>query len=107
MRLPDREPRQTKPLVPNAARKIFTEAERRYPTDFTKQAQLIVQAHRPAGLPENFQPLLMSDKDKGDRPDEVWEQFVTEYERPKQEAATRGTEKWRREVEARKRAVQR
>lgn len=44
-------------------RNIFTDATTRFPRDFANQAKHIVAAHRPAGLPERFQPKLMGQWD--------------------------------------------
>src|SRR5258708_5852767 len=52
-----------KPQLSSDVRNVFTDAATRFPGDFAKQAQQIVRAHRPAGLPEQFQPRLMSQWD--------------------------------------------
>jgi len=62
-------------------RKIFTDTATRFPRDFAKQAQHIVAAHRPAGLPEKFQPLNMSLSD--------WDRIQRERQRQRQEAEAR------------------
>ncbi len=62
-------------------RKNFTDAAIRFPGDFAKQAKQIVRAHRPAGLPEHFQPLNMGLSD--------WERIRRDRERQKQESDAR------------------
>jgi hypothetical protein len=101
MRLNEGEP-QKKPLVPHAPSNIFTEAARKFPHDFTKQGELIVHAHRPAGLPDNFQPLGMGDEDKRGRrePHSAFGEFILEQQRLRQEAAARELEQQRQAREA-------
>ena len=59
MKRPEGSP-HTKAPIPEPVKKVFLEARQKYPHDFMKQAELIVTAHRPVGLPENFQPLGMA-----------------------------------------------
>jgi hypothetical protein len=73
--------KRAKPQLTAEMLKIFTDATRQFPGDFAKQAQHIVRAHRPAGLPESFQPLNMGLSD--------WKRFRQEQERQKQEAEAR------------------
>ena len=76
-----------KPQLPAEVRKIFTDAVTAFPGDFAKQAQHIVRAQRPAGLPEHFQPLNMSLSD--------WDRIQRERERQRQEAEAQAREQQR------------
>lgn len=62
-----------KPQLSADVRNVFTDAATRSPGDFAKQAQQIVPAHRPAGLPEQFQPRLMGQ----------WDDLFKNYEQRK------------------------
>lgn len=75
--------KQSKPQLPADVVKVFTDAAISFPRDFANQAQHIVAAHRPAGLPERFQPKLMVSQ---------WDQFFKDYEQRKkaEEAAKQG-----------------
>src|SRR5258708_673487 len=83
MKHAEREPQQKKAPLPEPIRKVFTEAERKHPHDFAKQAELIVSAHRPAGLPESAQPLLMAGDPNSFR------EFIRRDQRIEQEAKER------------------
>src|SRR5260370_39138112 len=62
-------------------RKLSTDAAARFPSHFANQAQQIVRAHRPAGLPERFQPLNMGSSD--------FDKILRGKERQRQEAEAR------------------
>ncbi|SRR6266487_5689236 len=72
--------KETKSQLPADVRKVFTDAATRFPRDFANQAQHIVAAHRPAGLPERFQPTMnFSD----------WDRINREKQRQRQDAIAR------------------
>src|SRR5579859_2405902 len=101
MKRPEGEPRHTKAPLLEPTKKVFTEAQKKHPHNFTKQAELIVAAHRPAGLPENFQPVLMDSGNRRDRNEpSVWNQFLaflTEDMQRKQQASAEEQERLRQQ----------
>jgi hypothetical protein len=78
MPLPEK---QGKPRLPVAVEQVFTDAGKQFPGDFTKQAQHIVRAHRPAGLPEHFKPMNMGLSN--------WQEFLQQRQKNREEAEQR------------------
>ena len=68
-------------LSPEAAQLLLQQQAENIPSSFRQQAQRIVRAHRPAGLPEHFQPMNMGLSD--------WERVQRERQRQRQEAEAR------------------
>src|SRR5947207_940235 len=105
----ERAPQQKKAPLPESVKKVFTEAERNHPRDFAKQAELIVAARRPTGLPERFQPLFMADNNTRD-PLDFFQQYPIEHQRRQQEQQRQGTEaaqqKRRREIDNGRKTIQ-
>ncbi len=79
-------------------KKAFIEAKRKHPHDFAKQAELIVTARRPAGLPERFQPLFMADNNTRD-PLDFFHQYPIERQRRLQAEAEQRREQQRQVTE--------
>jgi len=84
-----------KPQLSADVRKVFTDTASSFPGDFANQAQLIVAAHRPACLPEGFQPKLMGQ----------WDDLFAKYRQQKspEELAKQNEAQWRANIELAKR----
>ncbi len=83
--------------MPTDIQKIFTDAQGLFPGNFTAQARHIVAAHRPVGLPKDFQPMAMGfEPYRRQRQQEEQQEEARRraYQRQGNMAQQSGDEKW-------------